>query len=108
MRPNHPKLVLKIPSGKIQNRQLLFGSSCLNDHLQGHFGHDVQGLMRRRMGQLQTPGAQGLGLPAQGVGKGLRLFVSVLGISQDGKAHISAVDPELMGPAGDGPQRKFT
>ena len=60
------------------------------------------------MRQLQADGAEGLGGEAQGEGERLALLRTVLGIPQDGETHVGAVNPELMGAAGDGTQLKFT
>ena len=57
------------------------------------------------MNKFQPLRTEHLMLQTQCTGNFLRNFCTILGVSQDGPAHISAVYPQLMGPAGNG--RKF-
>ena len=61
-----------------------------------------------RVGEAEGFGAQKLGFQAQFPGKSLGFGAVVLGIAQNGKAHVGAVEPKLVGSAGDGPQLQFT
>ena len=58
--------------------------------------------------KLQPLRAEQLARYAQFRGKPLALLVSVLGIPQNGEAHMGTMDPELMGSSGKGLKRKFT
>ena len=58
--------------------------------------------------KLQPLRAEQLALYAQFRGKSLALLASVLGVPQNWEAHMGAVDPELVGSAGEGLKRKFT
>ena len=58
--------------------------------------------------KFQALGTQQLACDAPLQGKGLGYLTAVLGISQNGKTLVGTVNPELMGPAGDGPQSQFT
>ena len=73
-----------------------------------HSGGYEQFPARDGVGQFQAFGAEELVGDPKGLRIGDALFASVLGISQDGKAHMGAVDSQLVGPAGDGTQFKFT
>ena len=53
---------------------------------------------------MKLPGAELLIGKAQAGGEGLTGRGSVLGVSQHGAAQEGAVDPQLMGPAGEGLQ----
>ena len=75
----------------------IFSILCIHFGLQEHMlsGHGV--------GELQTVGAEEL------AGKTHFAFLgAVLGVAQDGVAHVGAVDPELVGAAGDGAESEFT
>ena len=52
--------------------------------------------------QLQTSGAEHLAFQPQLVGSGNAVRITVLGIAPNGVAHVSAMDPQLMGASGDG------
>ena len=58
--------------------------------------------------QFQRMRTQQLVLQAKLSGKRLGSFTAILGIAQNGIAHIGAMDTELMGAAGDGMQFQFT
>ena len=56
------------------------------------------------MGEGQGFGAQELVGKPQGGGEGRRLPAGILGVAQDGKAGIGAVEPKLVGASGEGAQ----
>ena len=59
---------------------------------------------RDRVVKFQFPGTECLGGPS----KFHSPAAAVLGVADDGETHVSAVDPKLVGPAGNGVERKFT
>lgn len=60
------------------------------------------------VGEGKTDGAKELRLQPEGLTEAVAGFAAILGIAQNGVAHMGAVEPKLMGPPGDGPQSKFT
>ena len=74
----------------------------------GKFGLQVHGVSGGGVGEFQDFGTKLLGGEAQLGGIFLGVPASVLGVPQNGAAHMGAVDPELVGPAGDGAQGKGT
>ena len=67
-----------------------------------HLGNKAKGCFRDGVDKLQLFGAKLLiGEPLGESGGGLR---EILGITQNGKAHMGTMDPELVGSAGNGPQ----
>ena len=59
---------------------------------------------RDRVVKFQFPGTEGLGGPI----KFHSPVTAVLGVADDGEPHVGAVDPELVGSAGNGMEGKFT
>ena len=108
------KHFLSLSLGLRRDSSLVRGSlgrcraSTINDHLHiqlrfqhhlfsGDWVHKFQPFCAEHLvGQSQFPG------------KGLRFFAAVLGVSQNGKAPVGAVDPQLVGSPGDRPKDKFT
>ena len=68
-----------------------------------HLGNQVHLLPGDGMFEGQTVGAEKLAWQAH-----LAFLAAVLGIAQNGEAAVGAVDPELVGSAGNGPQGEFT
>ena len=71
-----------------------------------HPGIKAKGNFGNGVGKRQPFGAKLLmGKTRREGGGGI---TEILGISQNGVAHMGTMDPQLMGPAGDGLQCKFT
>ena len=80
----------------------------INDHLHIHIGFQHHLRPGDGMGKFQPFGTEHLVRQPQLRRNPLGFFTAVLGISQNGEAHVGAVDPQLVGPAGDGAQRQFS
>ena len=73
-----------------------------------HLGSDGQLLSGNGMIQLQGSGAEELVRYPKTLRVSDALGAAVLGIAQDGEAHMSTVDSQLMGPSGDRTKSEFT
>ena len=73
-----------------------------------HLGCDEQLFTRDGVRQFQTFGAEELVGDLEAPGICDAALASVLGIAQDGKAHIRAVDSQLVGSSGYRPKCEFT
>ena len=68
----------------------------------------MHGFSCDRMGKTQRVSAQKLVLQSKVSGEAFGCFISVLGVAQNRKSHMSAMEPKLMGTACNRAQLEFT
>ena len=73
-----------------------------------HLGLEEQRFSGDGVGKTEAFGTQKLAVQPFGQGVRLGSFAAVLGINQNREAHVAAMEPQLVGPAGDGAKLKFT
>ena len=86
----------------VKNHQSRVISFCI------HVAGQLHGLSGEGVGEGQRFCAKKLGAQPQPLRIGGGGFVIILWVAQDGKAHVGAMEPELVGAAGNGTQRQFT